>query len=289
MSQNHRYRADDLSSRMATTVGALMVALAVIASAVQARASTTFEATYTISIGTVVIGRATAQSSFSGDAYAAAISGSTGGLSRLASDATAELSGSGRISGTTVLPSSFELETVERGFGTYVHMEMTSERVTKLIAAPSLAAAADRIPVTDRHKTGVVDPLAAFLVPIGHPGVPSGRAACDRTIKVFDGWTRFDIRLYYKATKAVDGGSETYAGRIVVCGARYVPVAGHRSNAESLNELVGNERLEVWLAPVGETRLLVPFRIQVGTRWGDLIVHATRFVTKTEEDPASVN
>ncbi|MCP4382748.1 MAG: DUF3108 domain-containing protein [Hyphomicrobiales bacterium] len=270
-------------------MGGLIITLAAVATAAEARASTTFEATYTISIGTVVIGRATAQSSFSDDAYTAAISGSTGGLSRLASDASAQLSGSGRISGTTVLPSSFDLETVERGFGTYVHMEMTSGRVTKLIAAPSLAAAADRIPLTDRHKTGVVDPLAAFLVPFDRPGVPSGRAACDRTIKVFDGWTRFDIQLYYKATKAVDGGSETYAGRIIVCGARYIQVAGHRSQADSQNDLVGNERLEVWLAPVGETRLLVPFRIQVGTRWGDLIVHATRFVTEAEEDRASLN
>lgn len=252
-----------------------------------ARPITTLKATYTISIGTIVIGRATAESRFSGDTYTATIRGSTGGISRLASDATARLSGSGRISGKSVLPSSFDLETVERGFGTLVHMEMDDERITRLIAVPSLSAAADRIPITDGHKTGIVDPLGAFLIPLGRTAIPSGRATCNRTIKVFDGWTRFDVQLFYKATKAVDGGSDTYAGRIVVCGARYVPVAGHRTQADPLNDLVDNDRLEVWLAPVGETGLLVPFRVVVGTRWGDLIVHATSFVTEVSDDRAA--
>ena len=85
------------------------------------------------------------------------------------------------------------------------------------------------IPVTASNKTNVVDPLSAFLVPLDQPGVPIGHRACNRTVRVFDGWTRYDVQLYYKETKAIDGGSDTYSGRIIVCGARYVPVAGHRS------------------------------------------------------------
>ena len=178
-----------------------------------------------------MIGHATAESRFSGNSYVAAINGSTGGLSRLVSDASARLSGAGHIPGKTVLPASFNLETIERGFGTHVTMAMSGGAITDLVAVPRLAEAADRIPITPRHKMGIVDPLGAFIVPLDHPGVPSGRAACDRTVKVFDGWTRFDVQLFYKETKAVDGGSNTYAGRIIVCGARYVPVAGHRAQA----------------------------------------------------------
>ena len=151
------------------------------------------------------------------------------------------------------LPTTFNLETVERGFGTHVSMAMQGGRITNLVAVPSLAAAADRVPVTSSHKTGIVDPLGAFIIPVDRPGIPSGRAACDRTIKVFDGWTRFDVQLFYKQTKAVDGGDDTYAGRIIVCGARYIPVAGHRLQADSLNDLVDNDRLEVWLVPVEKT------------------------------------
>jgi len=210
-------------------------------------------------------------------------------MSRMVSDATAELSGSGKIAGKRILPSSFELETVENGFGTHVRMAMRSGRVTDLVAVPSLSRAADRIPVTQSHKTDVVDPLSAFLVPMDRPGGPIGRLACSRKIKVFDGWTRFDVELTFKGMKAVDGGADMYAGQVVVCGARFVPVAGHRLGANTLDDLIDNDRVEVWLVPIDNTALLVPFRIVLGTRWGDLVVYATRFKTTATEQRAALD
>jgi Protein of unknown function (DUF3108) len=275
-------------ARLFAGLGATALALISAPSDLRALDSTTLKATYAISLGPAVIGHATAESRFSGDSYVAAITGSTGGLSRLVSDASARLSGAGHILGKTVLPSSFNLETIEQGFGTHVRMAMKGGAVTDVVAVPRLAAAADRVPITPRHKMGVVDPLSAFLVPLDHPGIPSGRVACDRTVKVFDGWTRFDVQLFYKGTTAVDGGDDTYAGRIIVCSARYVPVAGHRAGEVSQNDLVGNDRLEVWLAPVKNTMLLVPFRIVIGTRWGDLVVAATRFTTGASQERASL-
>lgn len=279
------HRKVEIAARL--FAGVAVVGLALAPGALSAGDTTTFKATYTISIGRAVVGHATAESRFSGNSYVAAISGSTGGLSRLVSDASARLSGSGEILGTAVRPSSFKLDTVEGDFGTYVRMAMAGGRITNLVAAPSLSAAADRVPVTPSHKVGVVDPLSAFLVPVGRPGPVSGRVACDRRIKVFDGWTRFDVQLFYKGVKAVDGGRDTYAGRIIVCGAHYIPVAGHRTN-ELVNDLVDNDRLEVWLAPVGHAPLLVPFRIVVGTKWGDLTVYATRFTTEATQERASL-
>ncbi len=258
--------------------------------AAQSRAieTTDFRATYAITLGGVIVGHASAESRFTGSSYLAAIKGSTGGVSRLVSDATAELSGSGQISGTRVLPSSFHLETLENGFGTYVQMAMQAGRVTNLVAVPSLSRAPDRVPVTAYHKTDVVDPLSAFLVPMDRPGLPSGQVACNRRIKVFDGWTRFDVQLYYKDSKAVDGGKDTYSGRVVVCGAHYIPVAGHRTHGELANDLVDNDHIEIWLVPIDNTALLVPFRIVIGTRWGDLIVFATRFTATATEQRASL-
>ncbi|WP_421725425.1 DUF3108 domain-containing protein [Bauldia sp.] len=266
---------------------ALLVALVGLSPAT-ADTTTTLDATYTISLGSIVVGRATAESRFTGDDYIATVTGSTGGVSRLVSDAEARLSGYGRISGSSVLPASFDLETAESGFNTYVHMDIHRGQITNLIAIPSLAAAPDRVPVTATHKTDIVDPLGAFLVPLDRANARSGRAICDRTVKVFDGWTRFDIELFYKATKAVDGPSNTYAGPVIVCGARYKPIAGHRTKDDALEDLVGNDRLEVWLAPVGDS-VLVPFRIVIGTRWGDLVVHATRFTIASVEDRASLD
>lgn len=267
-------------------------ALGLVASlAAQSRAieTTDFRATYAITLGGTVIGRASASSRFTGSAYDASIKGSTSGVSRMVTDATAALSGSGRLAGQRVLPTSFELETEENGFGTHVRMAMNSGRVTAVTAVPSLSKAPDRIPVTRSHKTGVVDPLGAFLVPMDRPGMPPGRAACDRRIKVFDGWTRFDVQLSFKGMKAVDGGPDTYAGRVVVCGARFIPIAGHRSGGESIADMVENDSVEIWLVPVDKTGVLVPYRIILGTRWGDLVVFATRFTATAKTQHAAVD
>jgi hypothetical protein len=273
--------------RLLAGLSALLAVLGVAgdrSAAVEASGTTNFRATYAITLGGTVIGRASAESTFTGGSYAAKIKGSTSGVSRMVTDATAALSGSGEIAGKRVLPASFELDTLENGFGTRVRMAMKSGRVTDVVAEPSLSRAADRIPVTQRHKTDVVDPLGAFLVPVDRPG----RQACDRVVKVFDGWTRFDIDLYFKGMKAVDGGSDTYAGEVVVCGARMIPVAGHRLGGGSISDMVDSTRSEVWLVPVGKTGLMVPYRIVLGTRWGDLVVFATRFTATAVEKRAAL-
>jgi hypothetical protein len=91
---------------------------------------------------------------------------------------------------------------------------------------------------------------------------------------VFDGWQRFDIRLAYRETKVVSSG---FTGDVVVCSARYVPIAGHRPSREAVTYMARNERLEIWMAPVEGTRMMVPYRILIGTQIGDLIVAARTF------------
>ncbi|HMN87886.1 MAG TPA: DUF3108 domain-containing protein, partial [Bauldia sp.] len=255
--------------------GALLFAGAVAAAPTRALDTTVFRANYVIAVGGIVVGHASAQSRFTDAGYVASVSGSTSGVSRIVSDASAKLSGSGRIAGGRVIPSSYVLDTRENGFVTHVTMGMRGGRVTDLVAMPRLSMAPDRVPLTPTHKTNVVDPLGAFIVPFERPGIPAGRTVCNRTIKVFDGWTRFDVQLYYKETKAVDGGDDMYAVRVIVCGARYVPVAGHRT--VNVRELAGNERLEVWLVPLGSLRVLVPYRLIIGTRIGDIVITSTRF------------
>ena len=45
--------------------------------------------------------------------------------------------------------------------------------------------------------------------------------------------------------------------------------------------MADNERLEVWLAPIEGTTLFVPHRILIGTKFGALVIEATRFVVVT--------
>lgn len=278
------------AARIGSGTGRLLIggalALAVLAGSGPARADTTLTASYAITIGGLTIGRAEVKARFTDKAYVTAINGSTWGVSRFVSDARALLAGSGRISGATVTPGSYNLDTSESGFETQVRMAMRGGSVVSVEAVPGLIEAADRVPLTARHKNNVFDPVGAFLVALDRPGPADGNRVCNRTVKVFDGWQRFDIRLSYRETKPVSGA---FDGDAIVCAARYVPVAGHRPSRESVEYMANNRRLEVWMVPVEGTNLLVPYRIVIGTQIGDLVVAARQFGTSGTADQANVN
>jgi hypothetical protein len=233
-----------------------------------------FEATYSIVVSGITVGHANAVATFTPDGYTASINGSTSGIARLVSDATAKLAGSGRIVADRLLPATYILDTSENGDASHVSMALRGNAITDLTAVPPLKPKPDRIPITSTHKRNILDPLSAFLVRRSGNAPPTADV-CNRTIKVFDGWQRYDIALSYKATRKVEGRADGYAGDVFVCTARYVPVAGHR--LRQVVSLTENKRLEVWLAPLSDSPMMVPYRIIIGTGAGDLSITATRF------------
>jgi hypothetical protein len=98
-------------------------------------------------------------------------------------------------------------------------------------------------------------------------------------VPIFDGWVRYDIALAYKET--ANFVARNLSTPAVVCQARYVPVAGHRTSRESVNYMAQNQRLEAWLAPVKGTNLMVPVKFIIGTNVGDLAVTARDFAVTT--------
>jgi len=74
--------------------------------------------------------------------------------------------------------------------------------------------------VADADRQAVLDPLTALLVPAG-----LSDEACRRTVRIFDGYQRFDVALAFKRRSSIKA-KEGYAGPAVVCSARYRPVAG---------------------------------------------------------------
>lgn len=55
------------------------------------------------------------------------------------------------------------------------------------------------------------------------------KEACRRTLPIFDGHQRYDLKLAFKRMDkaAVEKG---YAGPVVVCSLRYEPIAGHSAS-----------------------------------------------------------
>lgn len=268
--------------------GTLAVALAAVAQTTPLRAEAELDASYTVTLAGITIGRADAKSRFTRAGYAVVIAGSTSGISRLVSDARASLVGIGRFSPKGIAPASFSLDTVESGLETHVRMAFQNGAISTLTAAPKLPEAPDRVPLGAEHRQGVVDPVGAFLLATDRPGLPDGRTVCSQTLKVFDGWQRYDVGLAYKETRQVSGAGQAYSGSLVVCAARYIPVAGHRGQREAVKFMAQNKRIEIWYMPIGQLPLLAPYRILIGTKFGDLVITSTRF-TLSETKPAVGN
>ncbi len=277
-------------SATARTLRRILLAALIAAPASGAMAAdTTLKADYLITIAGITIGKVRAEGRFTDIGYAATISGQTYGISRFVSDAHAVLAGNGRIRGSRIAPATYALDTDEKGFQTHVSMAMRGGTIVNLSAAPHLLPYPDRVPVTATHKRNVVDPVGAFMVAVDQPRTVSGPAACNRTVKVFDGWQRYDVKLSYKASRHVNNGAGAYSGEIFICGARYVPVAGHRPGRDSVQYMADNKRLEVWLAPVDGTRVLVPYRILIGTQMGDLVIVSRDFSVSLTEQQANAD
>ncbi len=267
---------------------AALVATPVAATGARA-ADMTLKADYLITIAGITIGKVNAEGRFTSTGYAATISGRTYGISRFVSDAHAVLAGNGRIQGSHITPASYALDTNEKGFQTHVNMAMRGGSIVNLSAAPRLMPYPDRVPVTPTHKRNVVDPVGAFMVAVNQPESVNGTSACNRTVRVFDGWQRYDVKLTFKESRHVNNQDGAYSGEVFICAARYVPVAGHRPDRESVQYMANNKRLEVWLVPVDGTRVLVPYRILIGTQMGDLVIVSQEFAVSATERQANAN
>jgi Protein of unknown function (DUF3108) len=128
-----------------------------------------------------------------------------------------------------------------------------------------------RVQLSDPDEEAVLDPLTALLVPAG-----LSNEACQRTVRIFDGYQRFDVVLAFKRRSSIKA-KEGYAGPAVVCSARYRPVAGQRGSAtvpKFLVDLLVDGEIDITLAPVSGMRVLALFELSAVSM---LAARANRF------------
>ena len=72
----------------------------------------------------------------------------------------------------------------------------------------------------ETNRQGVVDPLAAMLFTAVNEQL--SKDACRRTLPIFDGQQRYDLKLAFKRMDKA-AAEKGYAGPVVVCSLRYEP------------------------------------------------------------------
>jgi hypothetical protein len=151
-------------------------------------------------------------------------------------------------------------------------MSLEGGNVTEL-KIEAVPPATDRVALTDAHRLGVSDPLSALLMPAPRA---FGAEACQRTLPIFDGRRRFDLKLSYKRMDRVKA-EKGYAGPAAVCAVAFKPLAGHRTSSSLVKYLSGGRQIELWLAPVAGAQLLVPFKLVIHNMLGNFVVQAAQF------------
>jgi hypothetical protein len=185
---------------------------------------------------------------------------------------------SGKLAGSRPSSAGFSATGESSSASRTVRMGVSSGAVTAVQIEPPLEERPDRVPVTEAQKRGILDPLSAVVAVAANRGPPDDPATCNRTIPVYDGTQRFNVVLSYAETRPVQ--KPGFTGNVLVCRARYVPIAGHRAERPAVKFMAENQDMNVWLAPVEGTRVLVPIRIQVRTMLGVSVVEAQRWAVE---------
>ncbi len=234
-----------------------------------------WHATYNVSLIGLPIGTADINAKLTPNSYAIEAQGKISGLAYIFSHARGASSGQGAIFGNRVAPASFSTIASNATMTRTIRMSLSGNTVTGVDIEPPFDDKPDRVPLTDQDKRGIVDPVASIIVPVAGSGPLVGPAACNRSIPIFDGWTRFDVDLSYVGQR--DVSAKGYQGPVAICSVRYVPVAGHRRDRPGTKFMADNKELEVWLAPVASARVLVPFRISALTMMVVTVIEASEF------------
>jgi hypothetical protein len=262
-----------------------IAALASLGSTGLVQAQSKLEARYAVSLAGIPLGSGTWVIDINGDQYTAVANGRTSGLVKLISDGSGSGGSRGTFQGANVLSTSYVSNSVTDKKADEVRMVLRAGVVKEAIAIPPLEPSPERVPVTEAHRKGVVDPMSAAIIPVAGKGEVLAPEACKRKLAIFDGRQRADIDLVFKRMDQVKA-AKGYQGPVVVCTVLYRPIAGHRPERDAIKYLIAQRDMEMWLAPINGTRVLVPFRFSVPTPFGLGVLQANYFVANPLPQPA---
>jgi Protein of unknown function (DUF3108) len=217
--------------------------------------------------------------------FSSVATGSIAGFLRVFWDAQGIVSAEGRLSGGRPKPSKFDLKLLAGKWSDEVGIVFNGNRAKETVLAVPPSPNGDYVPIKDADRVGASDPMTALLVYVDGTGSTTVPRACERTVAIFDGHTRYDLRLAFERISTVQA-NEGYRGEVVVCSAKFLPVAGYDPKHFLVTYLAAQHETEIWLAPLSGTRLLVPYRTSISTPMGVGILEATKFAFSLSEEGA---
>jgi hypothetical protein len=262
-----------------TPVGALLALFAVmLAMTAPVAAQGKLEARYDVTLAGILVGTGAWAVDILDDQYSATANGGATGLLKAFAHGTGTGASQGRVVNGALLPTNYTATISSFKKSETIRMSLAGGNVKDFVIEPTPPVDTKRIPVTDAHKRGVFDPMSATLVRVPGTADPLGPEACHATTGIFDGRMRYNLRLDFKRMETVKS-EKGYHGPVVVCAIYFAPIAGYVPDRYAIKYLAAQRDMEIWLAPIAGTRVLVPYRLTIPTPLGIGKLEATQFIT----------
>jgi uncharacterized protein DUF3108 len=258
--------------------GALALLAATLAPAGPAAAQGKLDARYEVTLAGIPVGKGAWVIDIADDQYSAAASGGTSGLLKAFAGGSGTGASQGRIVNGAFVPASYSATTTSSKKSEAIRMTLAGGNVKEFAIEPEPPVDPDRIPVTDAHRRGVLDPMTGTFLRVPGTGDPVSPEACRTGTSIFDGRMRYDLKLDFKRMETVRS-EKGYQGPVVVCAIYFSPIAGYIPDRAAIKYLASQRNMEVWLAPIAGTRILVPFKMTIPTPLGTGMLEAVQFVT----------
>jgi Protein of unknown function (DUF3108) len=229
--------------------------------------ATTVRAKYTISYFGVPVGDMETVKTFGASTYQSSVDARVAGIATIVSNFKMNMKSNGTIRKNVVQPDNFAAEETSSGERQTMRMTLVGARVKSAEIVPPVKDLDQRVPLLDEHKRNIVDPASTLIMTVPSGQDPLGPSACNRTFRMFDGFSRSDIALEFVRTEDVN--TSGYKGKVAVCSVRYLPIAGHKPAAAMTKFMQSNTGIEMRLAPIADTQQLLmvsaTIPLQLGT------------------------
>ena len=217
--------------------------------------ATTVRAKYTIFYLGLPVGDMETVKTFGVSTYQSSVDARVAGIATIVSNFRMNMMSNGVIRKNVVQPNNFSAEETGSRETQTMRMTLVGGTVKSAEIIPPVKDLDQRVPLLDEHKKDIVDPASTLIMTVPSGQDPLGPSACNRTFRMFDGFSRSDIALEFLKTEDVN--TSGYKGKVSVCSARYLPIAGHKPAATMTKFMQSNAGIEMRLAPIPDTQQLL--------------------------------
>src|SRR5487761_2273559 len=236
------------------------------------------DARYEATLARIPVGKGAWTIDISDDAFSATAFGGTSGLLKAFASGSGTGSAQGRVVNGALVATNYSASTTTSKKTEAIHMVLANGAIKEYAIEPVPPVDPDRIPITEAHRKGVLDPMTGAMLRVPGTADPLGPEACHTGSAVFVGRMRYELKLDFKRMETVKA-EKGYQGPVVVCAIYFVPVAGYIPDRAVIKYLTAQRNMEIAFAPVAGTRILVPFRMVIPTPLGVAMLEATQFIT----------